>query len=514
MIHETMSYLLPEKAGAVDLTQHQTTQLVRKTAASLLLGVLGFIQPAYAVGPLLDDQWEFSSEGQDFKEINEANSPTPSIAKMSQPSDVQVRNNEHGVVINTNRIGNPITEFFARALNEGMEPQPQLREFHFLSMNVAEMKAMVGPFQENYQNVIVTTVGQRQSKVAEQLQSWSSGFFGITHAVPLDGQLEGNSNAADVSMATAAYTSGDPFITFEFVVRNLQDTPITISRGFEHAFDIPMPVSADLQGDIILDVEILDTGGNPGASADFRSSLFLQSTSDIANPTTFNVEATEASFNQRLGIEDQTPVRIETGMFEIEGSLHTDTNQLSHFFAGVDVSNLTPGDTAIVRGIYSIGLLDDLNAETIDDQLNAFIPASLLEVPYLLTSVDVSPVFGDCSDDGILSSADLVCITTTEQRDTVLNALNTLPGDFDGDGEVAFSDFLTLARNFGELTATYAEGNVDLVGGVTFLDFLELAANFGKSPEQAAAVPEPCGRSLIWVCGLSLVWFHRKMRRG
>ena len=47
--------------------------------------------------------------------------------------------------------------------------------------------------------------------------------------------------------------------------------------------------------------------------------------------------------------------------------------------------------------------------------------------------------------DGILNADDLDCITTLDERSAVLNALNTLPGDLDGDGNVAFADFLTLS---------------------------------------------------------------------
>ena len=73
----------------------------------------------------------------------------------------------------------------------------------------------------------------------------------------------------------------------------------------------------------------------------------------------------------------------------------------------------------------------------------------------------------------------------------MLAALDTLPGDLDGDGEIAFSDFLVLSANFGQDAASYADGNIDLTGGVEFADFLILSDNFGKTPGDVVAVPEP-----------------------
>ena len=99
---------------------------------------------------------------------------------------------------------------------------------------------------------------------------------------------------------------------------------------------------------------------------------------------------------------------------------------------------------------------------------------------------DIIEPTGDCNEDGSLTAADLDCIADVAERDAVLAALGSLPGDFDGDGEVAFADFLILSANFGNGRATYAEGNTDLEGGVTLDDFLILAKNFGQSSDGEA----------------------------
>ena len=117
---------------------------------------------------------------------------------------------------------------------------------------------------------------------------------------------------------------------------------------------------------------------------------------------------------------------------------------------------------------------------------------------------------GDCDLDGLLSADDLDCVGDIAERDAVLAALNTLPGDLDGDGDVAFDDFLELATNFGKDPATYSEGNVDLVGGVAFLDFLELATNFGQVAAAAEAVPEPNGVVILTVGVVMLLGARRR----
>ncbi len=93
------------------------------------------------------------------------------------------------------------------------------------------------------------------------------------------------------------------------------------------------------------------------------------------------------------------------------------------------------------------------------------------------------PIPGDCNTDGVLNAADLSCVGNIEERDLVLDELDTLPGDLDGDGEVAFADFLVLSNNFGKDVDGYSEGDIDLSGSVGFADFLTLSNNFGKKAE-------------------------------
>ena len=65
----------------------------------------------------------------------------------------------------------------------------------------------------------------------------------------------------------------------------------------------------------------------------------------------------------------------------------------------------------------------------------------------------------------------------------------SLAGDADGDGQVAFPDFLRLAANFGKTDAAWEDGDFNGDGEVTFADFLMLADNFGNN--QMGQEPKP-----------------------
>lgn len=101
----------------------------------------------------------------------------------------------------------------------------------------------------------------------------------------------------------------------------------------------------------------------------------------------------------------------------------------------------------------------------------------------------------DCNNDAAVDSGDLSCVLAAGGADALNSLLaetGLIPGDLDGDGTVAFLDFLTIANNFGAMNVSYTEGDVDGNGEVAFGDFLTLANNFGMSSNAAAsAVPEP-----------------------
>ncbi len=118
----------------------------------------------------------------------------------------------------------------------------------------------------------------------------------------------------------------------------------------------------------------------------------------------------------------------------------------------------------------------------------------------------------DCNGDGQINANDLACACGAEIRDELIVALNLIEGDLDGDGEVAFADFLVLSSNFGEVVESYSEGDIDCNGVVEFPDFLVLSSNFGQAGGGvAAAVPEPSGFLLAGLAACCLL--SRRRRR-
>lgn len=102
-------------------------------------------------------------------------------------------------------------------------------------------------------------------------------------------------------------------------------------------------------------------------------------------------------------------------------------------------------------------------------------------------SVDVSDIDLLCERHGTQDPSELETFDLTEDgivdmADTnflIESILGTRAGDADLDGEVGFSDFLSLSGNFGAIDASWAQGDFDCDGEVGFVDFLMLSSNFG-----------------------------------
>lgn len=197
------------------------------------------------------------------------------------------------------------------------------------------------------------------------------------------------------------------------------------------------------------------------------------------------------------------------------GSLTVDRSGI--IVAVKDEDNVWTGlDPITYEELWDMGILQSLGQSGLNDaDFSEYfeVTGELGQDNYMLTSL-LTPgegLIGDCNMDGVLNADDLTCVGTIEERDAVLAALNTLPGDLDGNGEVEFPDFLTLSGNYNVEGLNYTEGNIDLVGAVDFTDFLALSGNFGKTVEGvAASVPEPSTGLLAGVLGLFAMTVRRR----
>ena len=100
----------------------------------------------------------------------------------------------------------------------------------------------------------------------------------------------------------------------------------------------------------------------------------------------------------------------------------------------------------------------------------------------------------DLNADSLVDASDLDSFLATA-------GVNKPNGDANFDGEVAFSDFLTLSSNFNKTPAVWSEGDFAPNGVVEFADFLLLSSNFGATEAAAAAasVPEPSAAQLLLI---------------
>lgn len=100
---------------------------------------------------------------------------------------------------------------------------------------------------------------------------------------------------------------------------------------------------------------------------------------------------------------------------------------------------------------------------------------------------------------------------TYSETSVDLTSYLAIEGDANGDGNVDFSDFLTLSANFDQ-TGDWLSGDFDGDGAVLFSDFLVLAQNFGiEATTSVESIPEPASQMLVIVVAASL---FLQIRRG
>lgn len=190
--------------------------------------------------------------------------------------------------------------------------------------------------------------------------------------------------------------------------------------------------------------------------------------------------------------ENGTAVRDQTNMLDVEVAI-----------SRLDIGNPTDIDFILYANNFccDFQMPDDIYPNEVGGVFT-----------YELGEAVVAPAAGDCNGDGVIDASDLACVGTVEDRDIVLAELETLAGDLDGDGTVAFPDFLILSANFGSDLTSYTAGNIDLAGGIAFPDFLVLSANFGQTAG-ASPVPEPAALPLCIVAAFALMGLTRKRIR-
>ena len=104
-------------------------------------------------------------------------------------------------------------------------------------------------------------------------------------------------------------------------------------------------------------------------------------------------------------------------------------------------------------------------------------------------------VLGDLDADGEVGFSDFLSLSASFN-----SAGNYLDGDLNCDGMVEFADFLILQSSFGQSPTEYTDGDFDVDGTVGFSDFLVLSGNYGQGGDiasETAAVPEPASLVML-----------------
>ncbi len=180
-----------------------------------------------------------------------------------------------------------------------------------------------------------------------------------------------------------------------------------------------------------------------------------------------------------------------------------------------DNPNIEESDPFFI--VYEFGMDGDLFQQALNDfdellSADAGLPGDF-DADGLLTAADIDLLSTEVRAGTDAQSFDLTGDTAVDNLDRVEwveELAGTHFGDADLDGNVQFSDFLSLSANFGQ-EAGWAGGDFDGDGSVQFSDFLTLSANFGSATAASQSVPEPHS-SAMFVSLFALAGCFRRKR--
>ena len=163
------------------------------------------------------------------------------------------------------------------------------------------------------------------------------------------------------------------------------------------------------------------------------------------------------------------------GVAKIGGFSQTSLGSLN-----IDLDGLTPGtqhDQLIVTG--STVLNGTLNLS------RGYRSAYRDRMNIITAGGPINGIFAQVG--GVLQPGNQAFAVTYRPSD--VNVTVTIPGDFDLDFSVGFSDFTYVAANYGKSGKSWVDGDADGDGKVTFPDFTYVAANYGIDVEMSSGSP-------------------------
>ena len=174
-----------------------------------------------------------------------------------------------------------------------------------------------------------------------------------------------------------------------------------------------------------------------------------------------------------VGSHDQSFRRWEgSNQVGSSGAIQVDAPGKDIYSATVDNSYTTSSGTSVaaahVAGIAALAL-------SANPMLNAF------QLRDVIVRGATQNVIGSDSAGAVNALETVSLVMPSGAKAT------SLASDFNGDGEVGFTDFVSLARNFGKSPARHADGDANGNGVIDFVDFLIFSNDFKSA---LAAAPQ------------------------
>lgn len=230
-----------------------------------------------------------------------------------------------------------------------------------------------------------------------------------------------------------------------------------------------MSTKGDLNGDQITDAIFASGNTRVDRSYDAGAVHVIMGAETVREP-----EIPTTAFNGQNGFSILGSSKDHLGSSVATGDLNGDG--IDDLIVGARYQTFVVfGSQAFpTRGLHAVSEVVDIpKGETVTYHLTGSIPAMHAGAIFGTARALVTVADADLSNN-TASSAETVILPAKPRNDAFV-------ADIDGNGEIAFADFLILSAHFGRQDASRDHGDLDEDGRVTLTDFLILSVNFGAS---------------------------------
>jgi MYXO-CTERM domain-containing protein len=279
----------------------------------------------------------------------------------------------------------------------------------------------------------------------------------------------------------------------------------------------------DLSGDVLNSGLLLSTGGGTttffGDVRNQGGELRVSEGSFVVFLGSFNGSTTGGG---TVNIEGILSPGDSPGQVRFGGDLNLAASavtllELGGTTAGQQYDQVLVGGAADLGGELQLVTINDYSFPQVRGQADQFLllatgsgRSGVFET-ITYDGVELRPTFsfGDGSFSSYLGDGRFHVVTHTSETVQLANYV-ALPGDADGDLQVAFSDFVILSNHWDQ-PGTWIDGDFDQDGSVQFPDFVLLSNNYGRVLGPVSPVPEPAGGAW-WLLAVAWPFLHARRR--